>query len=228
MLPANSTLRANAPSPGSRIERLIHRLRAGQTDAAGFPSPDPEVRRYCTGAPACAHGFDWTAPIYEAPHTPKDTRSMHDPARDISSTPEQGQPEAFRWRRHPALLRATTECCLPEGERRARLAAVRGVLAAREGDLDAAAASFLEAAREPAIRFQVVPGFWGCTRGGMNAAVAAYEAAGRFRDAASLAATIRTRYRPRALHPGASAAATPDPAPNTDRDRTTSAAATGD
>jgi hypothetical protein len=33
----------------------------------------------------------------------------------------------------------------------------------------------------------------------MNAAVAAYEAAGRIRDAAALAATIRTRFRPRVL-----------------------------
>lgn len=153
---------------------------------------------------------------------------MHDPARDLPSAPAQAQAEAFRWRRHPALLRTMTECCLPESERRARLAAVRGVLAAREGDLDAASAFFLEAAREPAIRFQVVPGFWGCTRGGMEAAVAAYEAAGRFRDAASLAATIRTRYRPRALHPGPGAATASEPIPRDGRARKAPSVGTGD
>lgn len=111
----------------------------------------------------------------------------------------------FRWRRHPVLRRPLPE--LPEVDdtpialRQTRLAAVRGVQAAREGRIETATQWFAEAAQDPSITLQEVPGFWDCTRGGMQAAVDAYETAHRFRDASALAAIIRTRYRPRALAP---------------------------
>lgn len=228
MLPAHSVLAGRTDSHTDSctcIDRLIDLLRLDRARPAEALSPDPEIRRYCAGAPAAAHGFDWTAPIYEAPDSLKDTARMHDPARDTQPAGPEADAGAFRWRRHPALLRATSECCLSDDERRARLAAVRGVLAAREGDLDAAAAWFRDAACEPSIRFQVVPGFWGCTRGGMEAAVVAYEAAGRFRDAAALAATIRTRYRPRAMQARTDA---PEPARLGAHRHRDSSAGTGD
>ncbi|MGN6485257.1 MAG: hypothetical protein ACTHMX_12745 [Thermomicrobiales bacterium] len=226
MLPADNALSEPA---GSRLahtclERLLHLLGADRTHPADGAALDHEFHRYCVGAPMPTHGFAWDAPLYEAPDSLKDTFHMHRPASDDRATAAERPADAFRWRRHPALLRATAEPSLPECERQARLAAVRGVLAARDGDLEAARACFRDAAREPSIRFQVVPGFWGCSRGGMDAAVAAYEDAGRVRDAAALAATIRTRYRPRAMQ-GIPETASPS---TRRRERREPAAGTGD
>ena len=197
MWPANTVL---APRSGQRatrssVERLLHRLLLACQEP--LPGSASTGRAYASGRSPL--GFDWHAPIFELTCTLKDPCVMPRPIRMPHPAPDSEPADPFRWRRHPALRRMAEEPGMPEGERLARLAAVRGVLAARDGDVDTAARFFTEAAREPAIRFQVVPGFWGCPRGGMNAAVAAYEAAGRIRDAAALAATIRTRFRPRVL-----------------------------
>lgn len=106
----------------------------------------------------------------------------------------------FPWRRHPQLLgREAVDAGLPE--RRARVAAVRGMFNARSGDYEAARLAFSNAAREPLTSLAEVPGFWQLSRAGMTAAVLAYEDVGRIRDAAALSAEIAHRFRPRPIRP---------------------------
>jgi hypothetical protein len=103
--------------------------------------------------------------------------------------------QRFRWRKHPLLLRQAAD---DPGERQ-RTAATRGLFLARSGQLDDAREAFREAAQDPTVDLSALPGFWDLSRGGMLAAVDAYEATSRFRDAAALAARIRLRYRPRVV-----------------------------
>ncbi|MBA2278120.1 MAG: hypothetical protein H0W06_10190 [Chloroflexia bacterium] len=103
--------------------------------------------------------------------------------------------ESFRWRRHPQL-RDRAEV-VDIHERQARLAAIRGLFNARNGDYEGARLAFAQAAREDALDLAEVPGFWLMPRAGLTAAVLAYEDAGRLRDAAALAARVRTTLRPR-------------------------------
>jgi len=113
---------------------------------------------------------------------------------------QEDAPRRFPWRRHPRLLAEQyDEHRISESERIARLAAVRGIFAAREGKLDVARHFLTEAAAHPAIAFEDVPGFWGLSQQRLVVAVDAYEAAGRLRDAAALNARIRSRYRLRAV-----------------------------
>ena len=85
-------------------------------------------------------------------------------------------------------------------QRRAEAAALRGLMLARRGRYDAAETAFAEAAgRDPALDLASAAAFWELPRGGQDAAVRAYERAGRVRDAAVLGATIRHRFAPRAL-----------------------------
>jgi len=114
-------------------------------------------------------------------------------------TSTQGRGSLFRGRRHPQLRGERAVDSLSESERQARLAAVRGVFAAREGNFDAAAEFFLMAAREPRIDFGEVPGFWRLPRRAMQAAIDAYEEAGRLREASAMTARIRIVFRPRPL-----------------------------
>lgn len=108
----------------------------------------------------------------------------------------------FPWRRHPQLLgRDVPDARHSLPERRARVAAVRGMFNARCGDYEAARLAFSDAAREPAVSLADVPGFWHLPRAGMTAAVLAYEDVGRIRDAAALGAEITHRFRPRPLRP---------------------------
>lgn len=193
MLPAGFAIgpSARGGATRTRLDRLIDLLLPRSHEPQGSVSSGERVDP--------CHGFDWNAPVFVLPRSLKVKPPMHDPARPHRPSTACETADPFRWRRHPALRQARTEPGIPERERLARLAAVRGVLAARDGDLEAASRHFCNAACEPSIRFQVVPGFWGCSRGGMDAAVAAYERAGRLRDASALAATIRIRFRPRAI-----------------------------
>ena len=87
---------------------------------------------------------------------------------------------------------------LTTSERRARAAAVRGLLLARQRRFGPAEAAFAEAAGlDPALDLASVPTFWELQRGGQEAAVRAYEAVGRIRDAAVLGARLRYTFRPR-------------------------------
>lgn len=87
-------------------------------------------------------------------------------------------------------------------ERRARSAALRGMLHSRQRRFGAAQAAFTEAARiDPALRLEAVPTFWELERGAHEAAVRAYETAGRTYDASMLASRLRTTFRPRLVSP---------------------------
>lgn len=109
----------------------------------------------------------------------------------------------FRWRRHPQLLNhnETRDPDPDDLERGARSAGVRGLFLARSGRLDDARAAFALAASETTIDLTAIPGFWDLSRGGMHAAVYAYEDVERYRDASALGARIRLKYRPRSISP---------------------------
>lgn len=190
-----------------RLWSILHgRWRQGHDDA-GIPAMPPAV---CRVTPLATFP---NAPHLRLIRNPDDPQNVEpslnpSPANDRNEHPEsiepvqlaaQGRGGLFRWRRHPQLRVDRSLEALPESERQARLAAVRGVFAARAGHFDAATGFFLIAAREPAIDFSDVPGFWRLSRAGMQAAIDAYEAADRVRDASALAARIRTVFRPRPL-----------------------------
>lgn len=83
-------------------------------------------------------------------------------------------------------------------ERRARAAALRGMMLARQRRLDAAEAAFMEAARlDPSLDLTAIPTFWQLERGAHEATIRAYVASGRQRDANELTARMRTVFRPR-------------------------------
>lgn len=83
-------------------------------------------------------------------------------------------------------------------ERRARAAALRGLLLARQRRFPGAEAAFAEAIRlDPTFDPTTMPTFWDLERGGHEAVVGAFHAAGRPRDAEALAARLRRTYRPR-------------------------------
>ena len=105
----------------------------------------------------------------------------------------------FRWRRHPQLLTTPNQPDTEEFERGARSASIRGLFLARSGRFEEARDAFSIAAEDSGLDLTAIPGFWDLSRGGMQAAVFAYEDVERFRDAAALGARIRLMYRPRSL-----------------------------
>jgi hypothetical protein len=111
----------------------------------------------------------------------------------------------YRWRKHPQLRPDSNGLANPdpgERERMARSVSIRGLFLARSGRLEEARTAFAMAAGDHALDLTAIPGFWSLSRGGMQAAVKAYEDVERYRDASSLEATIRLKYRPRvAEHP---------------------------
>ena len=83
-------------------------------------------------------------------------------------------------------------------ERRARTAAFRGLLLARQRRFAAAQTAFIEAVRlDPALELTAIPTFWHLERGAHEAAVRAYAEVGRPREAAMLTARLRSTFRPR-------------------------------
>lgn len=91
---------------------------------------------------------------------------------------------------------------LSPNEQRARVAAVRGLVRAREQHFDAAATFFAEAAvLDPRLDLTKIPHFWSLPRGGHQAAIEGYERAGRQRDAARLIARVRKTFRLRLVSP---------------------------
>lgn len=94
-------------------------------------------------------------------------------------------------------MKRSTATLTPD-EQRARVAAVRGFVRAREALFDAARTAFTEAATlDPRLDLATIPDFWNLPRGGQQAAIDAYELAGRERDAFMLIARVRKTYRPR-------------------------------
>lgn len=99
-------------------------------------------------------------------------------------------------------------------ERRARAAALRGLLLARQRRFDAAERAFAEAIRlDPALDLATVPTFWELERSAHEAVVRVYDAHGHARRAALLTARLQQRFRPRLLPTRASLAVAPDPSP---------------
>lgn len=83
-------------------------------------------------------------------------------------------------------------------ERRAWAIAHRGLARAREGRIDEARDDFATAATlDPRLDLTTLPGFWRLSQAAHQAAVEAYEMAGRYPDAAALTATVRAMFRPR-------------------------------
>ena len=113
------------------------------------------------------------------------------PVGAVPPAPPSSEPEP-----EPAVSPLTAE------ERRARAGAVRGLMLARKRCYGSAQAAFAEAATlDPRLDLAGVPTFWELHRAGQETAVRAYEDAGRIRDAAVLAATLRHTFRPRAVAP---------------------------
>jgi hypothetical protein len=91
---------------------------------------------------------------------------------------------------------------LAANERRARAAALRAMTLSRERRFDAARAAFAEAAGlDPVLDLTRTPAFWKLERAAHEAAIDAYQQAGRDRDAAVLRARVQSTFRPKALRP---------------------------
>jgi hypothetical protein len=106
----------------------------------------------------------------------------------------------YRWRKHPQLRPDSNGLASldpGERERMARSASIRGLFLARSGRYEDARTAFAMAAAEHSLDLTAIPGFWALSRGGMQAAIKAYEDVERYREASSLEATIRLKYRPR-------------------------------
>ena len=89
---------------------------------------------------------------------------------------------------------------LTAAERRARAAALRALALSRGRRFDSARAAFTDAALlDPSLDLTRTPAFWRLERAAHEAAIDAYVAAGRDRDAAVLRARVRSTFRPKAL-----------------------------
>lgn len=99
---------------------------------------------------------------------------------------------------------------LTANERRARAAALRALALSRGRRFASAQSAFTEAARlDPSLDLTRIPGFWRLERAAHEAAIDAYDEAGRARDAAVLRARVRSTFRPKPVRsPGMAALAT--------------------
>lgn len=168
---------------GARQDTLLARIRGAVARFFGFGDLPPELAEVLRPEPRAVALAARPVRVHVV--------------SDVAA-PDSG--EALRWRRHPQLRDRPTSA-LPTNEREARSQAVRGLYAARDGDLESARHFFSLAATERAVDLCRIPGFWNLSRAAMLTAVAAYEDAGRVREASALSARIRTMFRPRALTP---------------------------
>lgn len=114
------------------------------------------------------------------------------------AAPSLPEPELMRFRSqiHAGSLASD----LGRQEQRARVLALRGLSQARDGEYERAQTSFASAARlDPGLDLALLPSFWHLPRRAHEVAIAALRDANRTRDAAALTATVRMRFRPRAL-----------------------------
>jgi len=108
------------------------------------------------------------------------------------------EPDLMRFRSQ--LHGRGSQADLAGHEQRARVLALRGLSQARDGEYERAQTSFASAARlDPLLDLALLPSFWNLPRRAHEVAVAALHDANRDRDAAALTATLRTRFRPRAV-----------------------------
>lgn len=98
---------------------------------------------------------------------------------------------------------------LTANERRARAAALRALALSRGRRFASAQSAFVEAARlDPTLDLTRIPGFWRLERAAHEAAIDAYDEAGRARDAAVLRAQVRSTFRPKPVRTPMAALAT--------------------
>jgi hypothetical protein len=103
------------------------------------------------------------------------------------------------------VIDATTVCRndltgdpLTVEERKARAAAVRGLVNARDGRFEKARSLFGEALSfDPALDLSQIPTFWKLPRGGQDAAVGAYQDAGMQKEAKILSSNLNYHFRPK-------------------------------
>lgn len=108
------------------------------------------------------------------------------------------EPDLLRFRSQVRTSRTSSD--LAGHEQRARVLALRGLSQARDGEYERAQTTFASAARlDPRLDLAMLPAFWDLPRRAHDVAIAALHDAGRRRDAAALTATLKTRFRPRAL-----------------------------
>ena len=110
----------------------------------------------------------------------------------------QAEPDLLRFR---SQIRASQPASdLARHEQQARVLALRGLSQARDGEYERAQTTFASAARlDPRLDLAQLPSFWQLSRRAHDAAIGALHDAGRRRDAAALTATVKMRFRPRAL-----------------------------
>jgi hypothetical protein len=154
-----------------------------------------------------------------------DARAQHAPTpanaiqRDVETAMESslvaqaaGASPAPVAREQAAAVGAQVDVAAPlaANERRARAAALRALTLSRERRFDAARAAFAEAAGlDPALDLTRTPAFWKLERAAHEAAIDAYQQAGRDRDAAVLRARVKSTFRPKALRPRPQAVLSP-------------------
>jgi hypothetical protein len=128
----------------------------------------------------------WWAESWEGTAEPR----LDNPASVAAASPEGNRGDAVPDRPSPI-------------ERRARAAAFRALLLARQRRHGEAAGAFAEALTlEPTLDLTETPTFWDLERTAHLAAADAYEAVGRTRDAMTLRGRVELRFRPRLLRTG--------------------------
>ncbi|HEY8447660.1 MAG TPA: hypothetical protein VIL01_11195 [Thermomicrobiales bacterium] len=171
--PAFAVLEDTGQALLTRVTRLVRRRRAQR---AWFPQLGPTL------ATPDAAGV-WTASVEPAQETkPRGTRPAF---RSLAARLRPSTPD---------FAERTPE------QRRAWAIAHRGLARARDGQIDAAREDFTQAVTlDPSLDLSTLPGFWRLSQQAHQAAVEAYEAVGRFADAAALTAAVRAMFRPRPL-----------------------------
>jgi hypothetical protein len=178
-------------SSSYRLVRGLAALWFGPSDPDSLPdhaylgSERPPVRM-TPRAPETVPAAVLTVSAAAAP-SEIETQQYEEPA--VNDTPERDETE-------------TQDAPLTAQERRARSAALRGLLLSRQRRFSAAQSAFTEAARlDPELSLESVPTFWDLERGAHEAVVRAYSDVGRTYEASMLASRLRTTFRPRLLAP---------------------------
>lgn len=155
-------------------------------DQGYFGSKRPPVR---VTPSEQSRGPEPAAVMTVAAATPEEQEPQRYEENVVSDTPERVETEA-------------QDAPLTAQERRARSAALRGLLLSRQRRFTAAQSAFTEAARlDPDLSLESVPTFWDLERGAHEAVVRAYTEVGRTYEASMLASRLRTTFRPRLVTP---------------------------
>lgn len=167
--------RPSRPAAEDESEPLVPRA-VGERAWTGAPSP-PSVVTPLLAVPTgiAARGDGWAG-------APGGLAPLPRPAASPAPAPDSTLPH-----QRPTAI-----------ERRARAACFRAVLLARQRRFAEAQTAFADALRlDPAVDLTAGEGFWDLERAAHDAAIRAYEAAGRSRSALELRARIGVRFRPR-------------------------------